>query len=140
MGKNFEKTKVLREEYRNWREHQHDFRQGFFPIFNDFLTFLPNLSGGACLLYLYFGLHAKNKTGESFHDVKRIAQFFGKTPRTIREWIAELEEKRLIERMQVKFNGVTYTYLLPYGEDAEPYLKRIEQKKTEIDASSEPEL
>lgn len=140
MGKNFQKTVVLREEFRNWKEDQQKKAKGFFPVYNEFLKYLSLLSPGACSLYLYFGLHSKNLTGESFHDVKKIASFFGKTPRTIRSWISELEKHKLIYRLQVKYNGVTYTYLLPYGEDSLDHINKIEKKFLEIDANKDEDF
>ena len=100
---------------------------------------LSNLSGGACQLYLYLGLHSKNLTGESFYDVKTMAKFFGKTSRTIQDWLDELQKKGLIYRTKVKYGGVTYTYLLPYGEKATPYLESIDRKMEEIEKNSEEE-
>ncbi len=133
MGKNYDKTVVIREQFNFWKDEQHKLSAGFFPVYNDFINYLPKLSGGACLLYLYFGLHSKNKTGESYHDIGRIARFFNKTTRTITEWASELEKKELIHRMQVKYNGVTYTYLLPYGSNSENYLKSINEQLQHIE-------
>ncbi len=124
---------VIREQFSAWKDEQLKLSAGFFPVYNDFLLHLPKLSGGACQLYLYFGLHSKNKTGESFHDIGRIAKYFNKTTRTITQWASELEKKELVYRMQVKYNGVTYTYLLPYGSNCELYLKNIREQLQQIE-------
>lgn len=136
MGKQFDKTVVVREQFKNWKDGQVKLNAGFFPIYNDFTEILRDLSGGACLLYVYFGLHSKNKTGESFHDIGKIAAYFNKTTRTISQWAAELERKRLIYRTQVKYNGVTYTYLLPYGSNSEPFATSIDEKFKQIEQDS----
>lgn len=104
----------LRSQYETWKTHglQHG---GWFPVFNGFKhTHLKTLSGNALRLYLYFGLHGKRSTGESWHDIDTIALFFEKSSRAIKLWIRELEDAGLIERLQMSPNGVAFTYLLPY--------------------------
>lgn len=141
LGKNYDKSVEIRKAYTEWKNLQQQSNQGFFPVFKDFMGFLPSLSGGACLLYIYLGLNSKYKTGELFHDVNRMATFFQRSTRTIRQWISELEEKKLIHRMQVKYNGVTYTYLLPYGVNSAEINERMEKAISDIDADTNyPEL
>jgi len=102
-------------QYSIWRQEQFNKKIGFFPIFSDFKPFMKQLSPGAISLYIYLGLHANHKTGEVFHSVATIANFFGKTPRTISNWVSELEKEQLIRRHQKKVNSVSHTYLMPYS-------------------------
>lgn len=107
----------LRKEHSMWRDTNFLEKKGFFPVFYDFKDKLPQLSGGAISLYLYFGLHSNNQTGESFHNIDRIATFFGKSSRTVSKWITELEEAELIERIQLELNGPSHTFLKPYKKN-----------------------
>jgi len=53
-----------------------------------------------------------------------MANVLGKSPRTISNWLKELENKNLIIRMQLRPNGVTHTFLLPLKEKpAQPVKK-----------------
>ncbi|MZP28410.1 HTH domain-containing protein [Heliobacterium undosum] len=113
---NQEKANRLCEEYKKWKTSSLELF-GFFPIFVTFKeTFLlRNLSGNALKLYVYLGLMSKNLTGEAWVSVETIARYFERSTRTIDNWVKELEEIGLIERMQMKPNDVAHTYLRPYG-------------------------
>lgn len=102
-------------EYYLWRNEQFEEKIGFFPIFSDFKPYLSKLSPGAISLYVYLGLHSNYQTGESFHSIKKISIFFGKSTRTISNWIRELDDFNLIQRKQKELNGVSYTYLQAYN-------------------------
>lgn len=102
-------------EFQLWKEKKFNNRIGFFPIFSDFKPYLNKLSPGAISLYVYLGLHSNYKTGEVFHSIGKIAIFFNKSPRTISNWIKELEDNGLITREQLKLNSVSHTYLKPYN-------------------------
>lgn len=104
----------FRHYYQTWRKHNVKEKAGFFPVFNDFKEFLKQLSPGAIQLYLYLGIHSGNWTGESYHDLETMAEFFGVSERTIRNRLNELEEAKLIRRMQLRPNSVSHTFLLPY--------------------------
>lgn len=105
------------ENYSQWRKEQFSNRAGFFPIFSDFKYLMRHLSPGAISLYVYLGLHSNYKTGEVFHSLGKIAIFFGKSKRTISNWIKELEEMKLIYREQKNLNSVSHTYLIPYEKN-----------------------
>lgn len=113
------KAHQYKEEHSNWRKLNFEQRKGFFPIFYDFVDYLPKLSGGAVSLFIYLGLHSNNISGESYHDISTIANFFGKSNRTISLWIKELEEFQLITRVQMEFNGVSHTFIRPYTKETE---------------------
>lgn len=107
-----------------WRQNQFSENIGFFPVFSDFKPYLSKLSPGAVSLYIYLGLHSNYKTGESFHSIKKIAIFFGKSSRTVSNWIKELEDYNLIFRKQEILNGVSHTYLQPYNWN-KGYLEKL---------------
>jgi DNA-binding MarR family transcriptional regulator len=108
----------LRKEHSQWRDTNFSNKEGFFPVFYDFKKMLPNLSGGAISLFIYIGLHSNNLTGECYHSINKIADFFGKSPRTISKWIDELEEEKLIQRLQLEIDGPAHTFIRPYsGKD-----------------------
>lgn len=82
----------IEEEHSLWRDTNFSNKNGFFPVFHDFKSLLPSLTGGAVSLFIYLGLHSNNQTGECFHYIDEISEFFKKSPRTISRWIDELEE------------------------------------------------
>lgn len=49
-------------------------------------------------------------------SIDTISKYFKKSKRTISNWLQELEEKKLIKRLQLENNGVAHTFLIPYGE------------------------
>lgn len=115
--KNIELINLSKSNHKKWKEINFKKKENFFPVFKDFEYFLNELSPGATSLFLYFGLHANYQTGECFHSIDTIANYFNKSKRTISNWIKELENKQLILRLQKKFNGPSHTLLLPYGKN-----------------------
>lgn len=111
------KNNVFNNEYAAWKKSNFDNRQGFFPVFSDFKMVMRHLSPGATTLYVYLGLYSNYKTGEVYHSLGTISNYFDKSTRTISNWMKELEQNKLIYRSQKEVNGVSHTYLLPYGED-----------------------
>ncbi|WP_144481463.1 helix-turn-helix domain-containing protein [Cytobacillus oceanisediminis] len=105
----------LRREHSQWRDTNFSNKVGFFPVFYEFKEILPQLSGGAVSLFIYIGLHSNNQTGECYHSIEKISDFFGKSPRTISKWIDELVEFRLIKRFQLEVNGPAHTFIRPYS-------------------------
>lgn len=107
------------EGYRNnhaeWKAQKIKDKTGFFPVFNDFKSsHLSGISGGALKAYIYFGIHANNSSGESWHSNEKLSEFFAVDIRTIKKWVAELEERNLISRIQVGFKRAANTFLIPY--------------------------
>lgn len=115
---NNRKAELLRKKYGNWKNEAFN-RFGFFPIFQPLKEefFLKNLSGNAVKLYIYLGLASANETGETWVSINTMARYFGKSERTISYWLKELEESFLIERFQMKKDGVAHTFIQPYGHD-----------------------
>jgi len=118
----FAKAENAKRNYSEWKKNAIN-ENGFFIIFNGFLesNILKNINGNALKLYIFFGIHSKNETGESFYSIKEIAKYFNKSERTISTWINQLEKARLIERYQLSYDEVAHTYLQPY----DPGSKRI---------------
>lgn len=112
---NYIKSTELRKQHAEWRDINFINKVGFFPLFYGFKDHLKDLSGGAVSLFVYLGLNSNNQTGECYHSLEKIAGFFGKSTRTISQWIKELEQHKLIKRIQIEFNGVSHTFILPYG-------------------------
>lgn len=112
---NKNKVKYYKQNYSIWKQYNLD-ETGFFIIFNTFKTknILKNISGNALKLYIFLGIHSKNDTGELWITIDTISRYFNKTPRTISNWISELEQLNLIRRMQLEVNGPSYTCLQPY--------------------------
>lgn len=113
-------AKPLMEEYRNdygkWRELNRKNKEGFFIIYNSFVKnkILRDISGNALKIYLYLCAHSKNETGESWHSIETIAEYFDKSPRSIRRLLKELEDMNLIIRIQEGFKRKANTFLKPY--------------------------
>ena len=105
--------------YFNWRKSQFNNKTPFFPIFKDFMPYLKTLTPGAVSLFIFLGLKSNNKLGTSFYKIETISKFFDRSPRTISNWIKDLEDAHLIIRKQKKVNSVSITYLLPYGNEFE---------------------
>lgn len=124
---NKEKAVLFKENYKYWKESSLE-SNGFFVIFNGFMESgkLKKVSGNALKLYIYLGLNSKNYTGEVWHSNKTISKYFGRSERTIREWMKELEDLNLIKRMQLEFNGNSYTFLQPY--DAGNSIRNLNEK------------
>ncbi|MBN1468280.1 MAG: helix-turn-helix domain-containing protein [Fusobacteriaceae bacterium] len=108
------KMESYRSEYKEWRNAKK--KDGFFIIYNSFLEneLLKNINGNALKLYIYLGIHSKNDTGESWHSLQRISEYFGKDSRTIKRWFKELENIGLVSRVQ-KGLRVPNTFIRKYG-------------------------
>ena len=111
-----------KKRYDSWKKKSLN-ESGFFVIFNGFSeekrplshkALLQEISGGALKLYIFLGIKSDNFTGESFYSIKSIANYFGKSERTINNWFSELEKLNLIYRAQLEYNGVSHTYLQTY--------------------------
>lgn len=106
----------LRLEYNQWREKQKKEKKTFFVIYTEFLTGnkLRDINPTALKVYIYLGMHVKNETGECWHSVESIADYFGMDKRTINRALENLIELELIERIQKGFKRVANTFLKPY--------------------------
>ncbi len=117
---------LVRDYYGYWRDTCTDRGAQFFQLYKAFMDrgYLKNLDDGAIKLYLYYGFMAKNDTGESWHGVDRIAEYFGVQTRTVEKWNRALRDAGLIIRSQDKRKSTT-TFLVPFSET----IRRIKPKK-----------
>ena len=99
---NREKAVHYRNNYSAWKKYSLD-SKGYFIIFNGFLErrILKNITGNSLKLYIFLGIHSNNETGESYYSIESMAKYFGKSERTINNWINELEKLNLIKRMRL---------------------------------------
>lgn len=122
----------IRNKHRHWKRVTREKKSPFFIVYKDFQDeHLRDISGGALKLYLYFGFHANNNTGECWHSTETIAQFFKNDERTVKRWIQELEERQLIIRIQKGFKWIANTFLVPYGQYAA--IQAVEKEEENLD-------
>lgn len=106
----------LRESYTHWKKDLQRLNKPFFMIPNDFKSlFLKDISGGALKLYIYLGFNSRFYTGESWHTIEEISQFFEKDQRTVSKWFNELEALDLVFRGQDGYKRKANTFLKPFG-------------------------
>lgn len=119
--KNSEKSLIMRNNYKRWKFDGLN-EAGYFIIFQGFLETgkLKDISGNALKLYIYLGINSNNFEGIVWHSNERISKYFGKSERTIRTWMKELEDMNLLKRMRLKYDGNVYTYLQPYEFKCNP--------------------
>lgn len=112
---NKEKAELYKSNYKIWKKDGLD-EYGYLVIFNGFVTSkkLNEVSGNALKLYIYMLCYSDTETGEVWHSNKKIAKYFNKTDRTIRNWMRELEELNLIKRFQLKYNGEAHNFFQTY--------------------------
>ena len=118
-GKEYNEKKMeeLRKDYETWKIRMRDEGSPFFMIYKSFQDeHLNDISGGALKLYVYLGFQSNNFTGESWHSVETISDFFGNDTRTVQKWFKEFEERKLIERVQRGYKWIANTFILPYGK------------------------
>ena len=118
-------AELQRKNYAAWKQDSLN-NTGFFVIFNGFLdnNYLNKISGNALKLYIFLGIKADNTTGESYYSIQSMAKYFGKSERTINNWIQELEKHHLIKRMQFEKNKVSHTFLQTYQAGAKKKKKQ----------------
>lgn len=108
-------TEYLSDNYKNWRTLQKDSSSPFFQLYTKFLDYLPALKTGAVSLYLYYGFHANNEKGDSWHSIDTIAEKLNVTKRSINNWNKDLCDLGLIYRVRGEEKS-TKTYLLPLSD------------------------
>lgn len=114
--KNKEKDNIFKNNYMQWKIEALD-NSGYFIIFQGLLEndILKNISGNALKLYIYLGINSNHINGVVWHSNAKIASYFGKSERTIRTWMKELDDLFLIKRMRLEYDGFVFTYLQPYS-------------------------
>ncbi|HAT4302981.1 TPA: helix-turn-helix domain-containing protein [Clostridium perfringens] len=104
-----------KEKYKEWKKNmsKSQLAMNFFMLYKNFDEYLKEISSGALKLYLYYGFHSKNETGESWHSIETISKYFEVSERTINNWNKELIDKGLIFRNSKDNRKNKITYLLP---------------------------
>ena len=110
------KGKYYKKNYSDWRNINKSVHKPFCIIYYDFLekNLLKKINGNSLKLYIFLLMNSKNETGESWYTIDNMANYFGKSPRTISYWLSDLEKLGLIKRMQLTINKEAHTYLQPY--------------------------
>lgn len=101
------------EQYKKWRNNASSVGTNFFLLYKKFENHLKEISSGALKLYLYYGFHAKNETGISWHSIETISGYFDVSEKTINNWNKELIGRGLIYRKSKDNTRNKTTYLLP---------------------------
>jgi len=121
----FERNKLLKKNWSQWKSLNQSSNTIFFPIFKEFVDHhLKKLSGGACKLYIFLGLVAQ-RSGESWYSIKSMAEYMDVSSRSIDNYIQELEDVGLVVRE--RSNSSSTTYLLPYSLNIYPVKPTIER-------------
>lgn len=112
-----DENSLLCDQYANWKFNMDKKQVGakFFILFKDFECHLKDISSGALKLYLYYGFHAKNETGVSWHSIDTIKTYFDVSEKSINNWNNELIERGLIQRLSKNNSRNKVTYLLPFS-------------------------
>lgn len=107
-------TRELSNSYsfKDWREFNKESQKNFAIIPSGILSYLSEFDNKALSLYLYYCLHARNDTGESWHSTNKCASELGVTVRSINNWNNVLEKMGLIFRESNNHSSLS-TFLLP---------------------------
>lgn len=121
---NMERNRIIMERYNDIELRASDYAK-HFDIFKSLLESgkLKTISGNALKFYIYLWLNHKKYFGYKWHSDKEITNYFGKSERTIRGWMKELEDFKLIERRSLKRKGKMYTSLIFYPFNTSSMLK-----------------
>jgi len=68
---------------------------------------------GSIKLYIYSCFNVDYKKGYFFKSIDTIASELNVNPKTINFWFKDLMNNKLIDRYQLKFNGPSYTHIIP---------------------------
>ena len=110
------KGHYYKKNYSTWKEINKSSFKPFCIIYYDFIekNILKKINGNSLKLYIFLLMNSKNDTGESWYTIDSIAKYFNKSNRTISYWLKDLEDLKLIKRMQLEKNKESHTYLQPY--------------------------
>ena len=112
VSNQFTKELSNSHSFKDWREFNNDSQQNFAIIPSDIVYYLSEFDNKALSLYLYYCLHARNDTGESWHSTNKCASELGVTVRSINNWNNVLERMGLIFREPNNHSSLS-TFLLP---------------------------
>lgn len=112
VSNQFTKELSNSHSFEDWREFNKESQKNFAIVPNDIVSYLSEFDNKALSLYLYYCLHARNNTGESWHSTNKCASELGVTVRSINNWNKVLEKMGLIFR-EPNNQSSTSTFLLP---------------------------
>lgn len=112
VSNQFTKELSNSHSFEDWREFNKESQKNFAIVPNDIVSYLSEFDNKALSLYLYYCLHARNNTGESWHSTNKCASELGVTVRSINNWNKVLEKMGLIFR-EANNQSSTSTFLLP---------------------------
>lgn len=134
--KDFDIIEVTQNSYKEWRQFRKDSKENYFIIPTGLKDYLPYFYSKAMNLYLYYCLHSKNETGESWHSTDTISNFLNVSQRTINHWNNVLEKAGLIFRISNNRQSKS-TFLLPISSY---YVLKPELTLQECIANSQKEV
>jgi len=116
-----EELEQLSKKYRSWIRKNKKKTEGksqcFFFLPRSFLKCMTGedkLSPGAIKLYVYCGIVMDKMKGYTLIGLDKMSKDLGVHKRTVSNWFMELNERKLIERHQMEFNGACCTHIMPY--------------------------
>lgn len=112
VSNQFTKELFNSHSFKDWREFNRESQQNFAIIPSAIVSYLSEFDNKALSLYLYYCLHARNDTGESWHSTSKCASELGVTVRSINNWNNVLERMGLIFRASNNHSSLS-TFLLP---------------------------
>lgn len=112
VSNQFTKELSNSHSFKDWREFNKESQKNFAIIPSDIVSYLSEFDNKALSLYLYYCLHARNDTGESWHSTNKCASELGVTVRSINNWNNVLERMGLIFREPNNHSSLS-TFLLP---------------------------
>jgi len=112
VSNQFTKELSNSHSFKDWREFNKESQKNFAIIPSDIVYYLSEFDNKALSLYLYYCLHARNDTGESWHSTNKCASELGVTVRSINNWNNVLERMGLIFREPNNHSSLS-TFLLP---------------------------
>lgn len=128
LGLNAKPATLESTLYEEWLKSIKSAKTGYFLLSNKIEEYLPLLTTPSIKLYLFYAIHADNKTGESFYSTEKIAQLLDVSKKTITNWNRELANTGLISRKQ-EFNKSSLTQLLPTSNCVIEPSNDIQEKK-----------
>ena len=98
--------------YQGWVSRFKEAQEPFFLIPYGFVEKLQPLSPGAVKMFLYCGITMNKETGHFYKSLETMAREINEKPRSVSNWLKELQDMRLIERHQLYLNMSSCTHVL----------------------------
>lgn len=110
-------SEILKSNYSKWMNYREKHKEGFFMVPNSLFDnkYIQAINNNSISLYLYYGYRSKNKTGESWPSIERIAEDLQVSEKSVNTWNNTLEDIGLIYR-NAEGKSSKITYLLPTSD------------------------